>query len=354
MTSLKRILVTGGAGFVGATLAIRLREAYPEATVVAFDSLYRRGSELNVCRLRESGVEFQKGDVRERAWDVEPCDLVVDAAAEPSVLAGRGGEGVRYVLDTNLGGTQNALELARQWSAAFVFLSTSRVYPLDALRAIRLSESASRLEIAAHQDLPGISRDGIREDFPLQGARTLYGTTKYASEALVTEYAAAFGLRAVTNRCGVLAGPWQMGRVDQGVVALWIAAHIYRLPLKYIGYSGKQVRDALHIHDLADLLLLQLERQDAWSGEVYNVGGGRDVSFSLRELTELTRDATNVSIEIGEETETRDGDVPLFITDSTRVRNDYQWAPARDMRNVVSDTSDWIHGHFEDLRPVFT
>ena len=72
---------------------------------------------------------------------------------------------------------------------------------------------------------PGASEHGIAEHFPLGGARTLYGATKLAAELLLTEYADAFGVRAVIDRCGVIAGPWQMGKVDQGVFTHWLLAH---------------------------------------------------------------------------------------------------------------------------------
>jgi len=352
-TAVKRVLITGGAGFVGASVALRFREAWPEAEIVALDSLYRRGSELNARRLREARVSVVIGDVRDRrSFEMPPCDLVVDAAAEPSVLAGTRSD-TRFVVDTNLGGTLHALEAAREWAAAFVFLSTSRVYPVAALRSIALEETATRFEIALRQELPGVTPDGISEDFPLSGSRTLYGATKYAAEIMVQEYAAHYGLRAVINRCGILAGPWQMARVDQGVVGLWVARHFYGLPLSYIGYGGKQVRDALHVEDLADLVLLQLKESVPLSGQVYNVGGGPPISFSLRELTELVRAAVGRTVDVGMQEQTRAGDVPLYLTDAARVRQAFGWRPTRTLERIVEDTARWVADHAEALRPVF-
>ena len=339
---------------MGSSLALRLREAYPSAGIICLDNLYRKGSELNRRRVEDEGVFFVKGDVRDRAaFDMEPCDLIVDAAAEPSVMAGKEGDDAAYVVDTNLGGTLNVLEAARKWSSMLIFLSTSRVYPVDMLRAIVTEEHATRLKIAETQDLPGITSRGIAEEFPLAGARTLYGATKYASEIMALEYASHFGLRVIINRCGVLAGPWQMGRVDQGVVALWVAAHHYGRPLSYIGYNGKQVRDVLHVEDLADLLLLQLEGEVPWKGQVYNVGGGRPASFSLRELTEVTREITGGDLAIKTEEKVREGDVPLYITDSSRVEEAFRWKPKRSTMDIVADTARWIGDHEDDLREVF-
>lgn len=353
MHSVSACLITGGCGFVGSALALRLKHRFPGAKVIAFDNFHRNGSRLNEERLRKAGVEVVEADVRDRAALLKsgPCDLIIDAAAEPSVMAGRGDD-VPYVVDTNLGGTLNVLECARQWKARFIFLSTSRVYPLDALRAIRLRETEERFEIATNQVLPGVSGTGIAEDFPLDGARTLYGATKFASEIMVREYVAQFGLDAVVNRCGVLAGPWQMGKVDQGVITLWVAAHIFGRPLKYIGYSGRQVRDVLHIDDLGALVEMQVVRNESLAGAVYTVGGGRECSCSLRELTALCQELTGKKVELTVVPDVREGDVPLFITDSARVKKALGWEPARNLRNVVADIAGWIQGSPDTLRPV--
>src|SRR4051812_22427396 len=198
-----RVLVTGGAGFVGANVCIALAERRPEWSVVALDNLRRRGSELNLPRLRAAGVEFIHGDVREEA-DLEavgPLRAVVECSAEPSVLAEREG-GADYVLHANLLGAWHCIKLAAERDADLVFLSTSRVYPIHALRSLALQGSEERFELAEEQPLEGASSAGISERFPLDGARTLYGATKLAAELLITEYRESHGLRAVIDRCG--------------------------------------------------------------------------------------------------------------------------------------------------------
>jgi nucleoside-diphosphate-sugar epimerase len=114
------------------------------------------------------------------------------------------------VLQTNLLGTINILELARQTQADLLFLSTSRVYPIAALKSLKLEELPSRVAIAPAQTIPGASDQGISEDFPLTGHRSLYGATKLASELLIEEYRQAYGIRAIINRCGVITdlGRW--------------------------------------------------------------------------------------------------------------------------------------------------
>ena len=132
----EHILVTGGAGFVGAALAIAFKKQYPQTAVTAFDNLHRRGSELNLSRLREAGVEFSHGDVRS-SEDLKslanPPDLILECSAEPSAQAGYGGS-PEYLINTNLLGCFNCLELARRHNSAVVFISTSRVYPYRRLK----------------------------------------------------------------------------------------------------------------------------------------------------------------------------------------------------------------------------
>jgi len=349
------ILVTGGAGFVGSRLAMGIKSARPEARVVALDNLRRRGSELNVPRLASAGVEFRHGDVRDTAdlAAVGAIDCLLECSAEPSVLAGYG-ESPRYVLDTNLLGAINCLEVARRHGAGFVFLSTSRVYPIEPLRRLRYAEGPTRFELAAAQETAGVSAEGIREDFPLAGARSMYGASKLSAELLLTEYQAMYGLPAVVNRCGVLTGPWQMGKVDQGVVVLWAARHAYGGSLKYIGFggSGKQVRDLLHVDDLLDLVLYQMDHLESLSGRVFNVGGGRAMSTSLLELSTLCAELTGNTLAVTPEPDTREADIPVYITDNARVTEATGWRPRRGVEKTLDDICRWLHDHEPELRPV--
>ncbi len=196
-----RILITGGAGFVGAHLATAFRESNPSTQVVVVDNLRRRGSELNLNRLKRHGVTFVHGDIRNSA-DLEDLtgtfDVLVEASAEPSVKAGVGGS-PRYVLDTNLGGTLNCLEFARKRACGIVFLSTSRVYSIAPLRELPLEPTETRFILPdglSVRSCPGVSEHGISEAFPTHLSRTFYGATKLASEMIIQEYAHFFDLPA--------------------------------------------------------------------------------------------------------------------------------------------------------------
>ncbi|MGF1678323.1 MAG: NAD-dependent epimerase/dehydratase family protein [Candidatus Methylacidiphilales bacterium] len=348
-TTPQQILVTGGAGFVGSHLAIALKAAFPSSQVTVLDNLHRRGSELNLPRLQDVGCAFHRGDIRDPSSFPEgPFDWLIECSAEPSVLAGYH-ESPDYLMQTNLMGTYHCLEACRRWNASLLFLSTSRVYPIAPMEQHPWKEEATRF--VWHDDTQSslISSSGVKEDLAdmAWGARSLYGFTKYASEMLIEEYRQAFGLRAIINRCSVLAGPWQMGKVDQGVIALWVLRHHFRQPLSYIGYggTGKQVRDALHVDDLKELIIRQIHESDDWLGWRGNVGGGKSVSTSLMELTELCAEITGNQVEIHAVPETRRADLRIFLADTSRLQLDHHWMPSRTLRDMVADTHNWLREH---------
>jgi len=351
----KSVLVTGGAGFVGSNLAIALAARHPDWRIVAFDNLYRKGSELNLGRLEAAGVEFIKGDVRslEDLDSTGEVDALIECSAEPSVMSGIDGD-TSYLVETNLTGAYNCLELARRRSSQFIFLSTSRVYPLRGLRDLALEEAPTRFELAADQPQPGISSRGVSEAMPMAGPRTLYGSTKLAAELLTTEFGEMFGIPTMINRCGVIAGPWQMGKVDQGVFTHWMLAHLDRKPLSYIGYggSGKQVRDLLHIDDLIDLVELQLLEPEVWDGQTFNVGGGREVSLSLLEASEICAGLTGNRLDITPVPEDRAGDVPIYISDCSAIFEHSSWRPQRDAETILRDIHEWIVSDHDLLEGV--
>jgi len=353
-----RLTILGGAGFVGSSLAIALKAANPTWEVCCFDNLRRRGSELNLPRLKEHGILFLHGDIRSGddldSVALKEPETIVDCSAEPSVLAGISSP--RYVLDSNLVGTINVLELARKLKAQFLFLSTSRVYSIPALKRLRLVEQNTRFSLAPEQSEPGASQAGVSEDFSIKEFRSLYGTSKLASEMLIQEYREAFGLKAIVNRCGVLTGPWQMGKVDQGVFVLWMAAHYFRRTLEYIGFggTGKQVRDLLHIDDLIDLVRLQLTHFDAWNGEVFNVGGGVDCSLSLLEATALCQEFTGHSIPIRQTAQERPADIPLFIMDNQKISKRTGWRPTHTPGGTLEEIYRWIEDNEKQLRSILS
>jgi CDP-paratose 2-epimerase len=349
------ILITGGAGFVGGALALELKRASPGANVIALDNLRRAGSELRRTMLARNGVDFVHGDIRceaDLALGNRPVDWLIECSAEPSVMAGFDGS-PRYVIDTNLTGTINCLELARTRRSRVVFLSTSRIYPVGMCNHLAFVEEPTRFRLTA-QTLPGASEAGISEQFPLTGVRTLYGATKFASEILLEEYAAIYGLEHATIRFGVISGPGQMGKVDQGVFALWMARHLWAETLTYKGWggTGKQVRDALHIEDARDLVWRVMERWTSARGRTFNAGGGNAVSASLLETTAACERLTGRTLKIASAPETHPSDVRIYVTDHRAVSAALDWSPSRGIERILADMQQWMLADERRLRPI--
>ena len=351
-----KIFITGGAGFVGSHLAKEFKSSGHDVT--CFDNLKRRGSEINLARFKELGISFVHGDVR-NLNDLmsinQNFDLMIEASAEPSVLAGLDGS-PDYLIQTNILGAYHCLEFVRKQVGAIVFLSTSRVYSLQALKDIQLNETSSRFEIAPKQNLNGVSTSGVNEDFPVDTARSLYGASKLAGELLVQEYANSFKVNAVINRCGVIAGAGQFGKVDQGVFTLWVANHFFNKSLKYTGFggTGKQVRDLLHPTDLYLLINHQIEKIAQLHGDIFCVGGSTDCSTSMLELTGLCQKYVGQSTTITADLTTSTVDIPLYISDNTKARRTFNWKPKKKVEDIVEDIALWMNQNADVLRSIFT
>jgi CDP-paratose 2-epimerase len=342
---MKKILITGGAGFVGSNIAVALKKHFGDLEVTVLDNLYRNGSELNLPRLKRHGINFIRGDVR-NPQDIAGAgkiDFLIECSAEPSILAGQDGD-TDYLIQTNLYGAVNCAEYCRKNKAGMIFLSTSRVYPIAPLLNCKLSEKSTRFELSDDQEAAGLSSKGVSENFPMHGARSIYGATKYAAEIMLEEYRQTFSIPVIINRCGVIAGPWQFGKVDQGIAVFWLASHMFERPLKYIGFggAGKQVRDMLHIDDLIELVLLQLKEPAKFANGVWNAGGGREISVSLLELTEICSDITGKKLAIGSDLKTRYADIPVYISDTGKINAYCGWKAKLKIGKIIEDIHIWL------------
>lgn len=350
-----KIVVTGGAGFVGSTLCIQLKNKYPTYEIFAFDNLKRRGSELNLEDFKKLDISFIHGDIR-NAEDLNSLgefDILVEASAEPSVTAGLDSDPT-YVINNNLYGSINCFNICLKNKAKLIFLSTSRVYPIEQIESADFIEEATRFSFSENQKSEGISPKGISEKLSLEGARSFYGTTKLSSELFIQEYAAFYGLKAAITRFGVIAGPRQMGKTDQGVVTLWMAKHFWNQSLKYIGYGGqgKQVRDILHVDDLVELIDLQIHEIEKFEGKIYNVGGGLENSASLLEMTKICEKISGNKIHIDEVAETRTADLRIFITDNSKIESEIGWKPKKSVETVFQDIYNWIKNNEKQLESI--
>jgi CDP-paratose 2-epimerase len=341
-----RILITGVCGFVGSRLALALLDRLADLQIVGLDNLLRPGSEGNRLELAKRGIAFQHGDLRMRS-DVESlpsCDWVIDAAANPSVLAGVDGKSSpRQLAEHNLSGTLNILEYCREKKAGLILLSTSRVYSVKDLAALpmRVSGNAFQLD-ASRTQTSGAGSAGITEDFPVSQPISLYGATKLASEIMAIEYGLTFGFPVWINRCGVLAGAGQFGTAEQGIFSYWLHAHAARRRLRYIGFGGHghQVRDAFHPDDLAELILKQLQR-DPPEEPIFNASGGLENSMSLAELTAWCDKRFGVH-KPEPDTRERPFDIPWLVMDSARSRQEFDWRPQRTLSSILDEIADHV------------
>lgn len=324
-----KVLITGVCGFVGSSLARALIDSGEGWQVWGADNLMRAGAEGNRHTLRRLGVRFLHADLRMASdWETLPdVDWVIDAAANPSVLAGVDGRSSsRQLLEHNLGTTPQALEYCRRSHAGLILLSTSRVYSVEALAALPLDWGGPRVVVTASG--AGFHPGGLREDFPTTAPVSLYGASKLASEVIALDFAAAFGFPVWINRCGVIAGAGQFGTAEQGIFSYWIHAYRGGRRLRYTGFdgAGKQVRDALHPRDLARLVRRQMAAGAAAGPRVLHAGGGLANSRSLAELTAWCRDRFP-----GKEPESdprpRAYDVPWLVLDSSLASATLDWAP---------------------------
>ena len=350
-----KVLITGGCGFVGSNLAILLKAKYDDYQITCLDNLKRRGSELNIKRLKDSGINFIHGDVRNiEDFEYLPyADIVIDAAAEPSVLAGVNSSSA-YCINSNLIGTINTLQFVIKCNAKLIFLSTSRVYSVAKLNQLPFHEIETRFSLLDSELSHGYSMYGINEEFSLDGFRSLYGFTKLSSELLIQEYVQLYNLNAVINRCGVITGPYQMGKVDQGFMVLWMSRHMWNQPLSFFGFGGqgKQVRDILNINDLFDLVDLQIHNIQFLDGEIYNIGGGLNSSLSLLELTRLCNTITGNKISINSVPDTNPLDVRIYYTQNNKIFNKTGWQPTTTIEDTILSIHEWLVKNEYTLKPI--
>jgi len=345
-----KVLITGVCGFVGTSLAEGLLERRAGLELFGIDNLMRPGSETNRARLREWGVTLVHGDIR-MASDLESLpgvDWVIDAAANPSVLAGlQSGFSSRQLMEHNLASALNVLEYCKRHKAGFLFLSTSRVYSIAALAALPLRAAADAFSLDDTGDLPpGISACGIGLDFPTSAPVSLYGAAKLAAEALALEYGEAFGFPVWINRCGVLAGAGQFGTPDQGVFSYWIHAHARRRPLRYIGFDGrgKQTRDVFHPRDLAALAHLQMDCARSGGQRIFCAGGGLANAVSLAQLTAWC-DARFGQHAPAADPAPRPYDVPWVVMDSSDAARDFGWRAQSPLSGILEEIGQHVDLH---------
>lgn len=335
------VLITGAAGFVGSNIAKLLRRSSKSLQIIGIDNLSRKGSELNIQILKEIDCKFYKGDIsiQEDVDCLPKVDWIIDCAANPSVLAGVTSLSLD-VVNNNLIGTFYLLEKCKRDQAGFILISTSRVYSIVALNKLPLIANNYSFEIKnTNSSIQGFSKKGISESFSTQSPISLYGATKLASEILALEYHYSFGFPVWINRCGVIAGPGQFGKIDQGIFSYWVYQYLLDKPLSFFGFGGAgyQARDILHPEDLFTLVYKQLFAQVDADDKIFNIGGGVKNTISLSELDLICKEKINKNKIISRVEQTRALDIPYYATNFDLATLKWDWKPSKSAADIIDE-----------------
>ena len=339
-----KILITGGCGFVGSNLALFLKKK--GFTVHTLDNLTRKGSTYNSNLLKKQKIKNYKINISniKKIKSLPKYDLILDCCAEAAVEISK--NDFDKVINTNLIGTINILKKSKNDKSKIIFISSSRIYPLEEMnKIIKNKNLKSKIKISKM----------FSEKDKIIGPKTIYGLTKLCSEMLIEEFSYAYQLKYLINRCGVISGPLQFGKQDQGFVSLWIWRHLNKKKLSYIGYGGygNQVRDVLHIDDLSELILLKIKNINKINNKLFTVGGSKTSYTSLSQLTKLCQKITGNKIKMGKVSKTSSYDIPYYLSDNTHVSNTYRWKPKRNINQVVMDTFLWLKKNKPIIKKYF-
>ena len=332
----RRILVTGGAGFIGCNLVDRLAAAGHD--VIVLDNLIRPNVERNLAWLdgrHGRRVEPVIGDVRDMEvvrHHVRRADAVVHLAAQVAVTTSLADPLQDF--EVNARGTLNVLEAIRACPhpPCLIFASTNKVY------GTLLPDAAFASTTRRH--LPRSERyaAGCAENAPL-ALHSPYGCSKGAADQYVLDYARVFGLRTLVFRMSCIYGPRQFGTEDQGWAAHFLLAALKREPITLYG-DGRQVRDILFIDDAVAAYVAALERIDELAGSAFNLGGGPGNAVSLLEMLERIRHLTGSEPEVtfGER---RPGDQLWYVTDTSAFTAATGWCPRVGVADGLERLGDW-------------
>jgi CDP-paratose 2-epimerase len=334
-----KILITGGCGFVGTNIALYLNTK--GFNVSSLDNLSRKGSSCNFSLLKKKKIVNYKFDISNYNYikKLPKFDLIIDCCAEASVEISR--KDLDRVFNTNLIGTLNILKKVKNDNSLIIFLSSSRVYSINELnKNYKIGKKQKKL---------------IDINFPKSKPRSIYGFTKLASEMLIEEFSYAFNIKYIINRCGVISGPLQFGKQDQGFVSLWVSSYISKKNLSYIGYngSGKQMRDVLHIVDLCKLILLQIKNFKKINNLIFNVGGSNYSSTNLKGLSKICEEITGNKIKFKKVKKTSIYDIPWYCSDNSKVSKAYNWKPEKNIKDIVNDVYKWLKTNKNLLKEYF-
>ena len=332
-----KILVTGGAGFIGCHTCARFAECGDQVTI--FDNLSRKGTRSNTAWLRERYPEIHvyQGDVRKFSdlkdcfQDRGPFEAVIHLAAQVAVTTSV--TDPREDFDINALGSFNVLEAARMQAAPPVVLyaSTNKVY--GGMEDVKVIQDEIRYR---YKDFP----TGIPVSHPLD-FHSPYGCSKGAADQYTRDYTRIYGIPTVIFRQSCIYGTRQFGIEDQGWIAWFVIAALFERPITIYG-DGKQVRDVLYVDDLIAAYRIALERREEVVGRVYNIGGGPDFSLAIwTEFGPMVENLLGRKIPVQYD-DWRPGDQPVYISDISAAEEDLGWKPATAPSEGIERLFQWV------------
>jgi CDP-paratose 2-epimerase len=337
-----RVLITGGAGFIGSNLAHHLIGQGHDVTI--FDNLSRVGAPSNVQWLRRTHgherfrlVQADLADVDALCHAVQGAERVYHLAGQVAVTTSV--QNPRADFEANALGTFNVLEAVRAAAddPIVIYSSTNKVY--GGLETTRIVEEQGRYRYA---DLP----HGVPETQPLD-FHSPYGCSKGAGDQYVHDYHRIYGLRTVVMRQSCIYGYRQFGMEDQGWVAWFVIAALRGRPITIYG-DGQQVRDLLFVDDLIAAYEAAVQGIDRAAGQLYNIGGGPENTMSVwTEFGPLLEELIGRPIQV-DYGDWRAGDQRLYVSDIRKAEREIGWRPRIGVHEGVRRLVDWVRRH-EDL-----
>lgn len=336
---MRKIFITGGAGFIGSNAAVYFAKKGDK--VVVFDNFSRKGAKYNAEWLRKDypEIEIIEGDVR----DVEALNKAMAGADVVIHLAGQVAVTTSVVdpredFEINALGTFNVLEAARKLEKMPIFLysSTNKVY--GGMEDVEIVERNNRYE---YKDLKGVPEErGLDFHSP-------YGCSKGAGDQYVHDYFRIYGLPTVVFRQSCIYGYRQFGVEDQGWVAWFAIAALFDKKITIYG-DGKQVRDLLFVDDLLRAYDLAIEKIDTVKGQIFNMGGGNENTLSLLELIAYLEKYLDKKINL-DYSDWRPGDQPVFIADTSKAQKELGWNIKINPEQGVEKLIAWL----KDKKDIF-